>query len=172
MAAHPAGRAVSIAGQVLGYAAFCAVLAYFATRPAWEPLPPGTALVKVSLQHAGQRKEPCRERSAEELAKLAPNMRAATVCPRERAPVAVEIALDGRTIVSEVLPPSGLARDGSSTLYRRVTVPAGEHRVVARLGDAPEPGFGHVGEATVTLPPGAILLIDFDAKANGWSFRS
>jgi hypothetical protein len=172
MGAHPVNRFVSYAGQAVGYTAFCVVLAYFATSPAYEPLPPGTALVKLSLQHAGQRKEPCHERSAEELAKLAPNMRAASVCPRERVPVAVEIELDGRTVVSAVVPPSGLARDGTSTLYRRVSVPAGEHRVVARLGDAPVPGFGHVKDATVSLKPGAILLIDFDAKSGGWVFRS
>jgi len=172
MGAYPVNRVVSYAGQAVGYAAFCAVLAYFAVRPEWHPIPPDTALVKVSLQHAGQRKEACRERTPEELAKLAPNMRAASVCPRERVPVAVEIALDGRTIVSEVLPPSGLARDGSSTFYRRVAVPAGEHRVVAKLGDSPEPGFGHVKEATVTLAPGAILLLDFDAKSGGWVFRT
>ena len=47
---------------------------------------PGEALVKLSFQHAGQRKEACRERSAEELAKLAPNMRAASRLPaRARA---------------------------------------------------------------------------------------
>lgn len=172
MGATPVNRIVSWTGQLIGYAAFCAVLAYFATRPAYEPLPPGTALVKVSLQHAGQRKEACHERTAEELAKLAPNMRAASVCPRERVPVAIEIVLDGRTIVSEAVPPSGFAKDGSSTLYRRIEVPAGEHTVVAKLGDSPVPGFAHVKEATVTLAPGAILLIDFDAKGAGWVFRS
>ena len=34
--------------------------------------------------------------SAEELAKLAPNMRVAQVCPRERSPVAVEVEMDGK----------------------------------------------------------------------------
>jgi hypothetical protein len=171
MSLHPVNRIVSYAGQAVGYAAFCAVLAYFSTSPAYEPLPPGTALVKVSLQHAGQRKEACHERSAEELAKLAPNMRAASVCPRERVPVAISIELDGRPLVDATVAPSGLARDGSSTLYRRVEVPAGDHRVVAKLGDSPAGGFDHVKEATVTLKPGAILLLDFDAKAGGWLFR-
>ena len=168
----PVNRVVSWTGQFIGYAAFCVALAYFATRPIYHPIPPDTALVKVSLQHAGQRKEACRERSAEELAKLAPNMRTASVCPRERVPVAIEISLDGQTIVSESVPPSGLAKDGSSTLYKRVEVPAGEHRVVAKLGDARRVGFGHVKEASIKLVPGAILLIDFDPKSGGWAFRT
>lgn len=172
MGAHPVNKVVSYAGQALGYAAFIAALGYFSTRPPYRHLPPDTALVKVSLQHAGQRKEVCRERSAEELAKLAPNMRVASVCPRERVPVSVQIELDGKTIVDVSVPPSGLAKDLSSTLYRRVNVPAGEHRVVAKLGDTPAGGFNHVKEATVSLEPGAILLLDFDAKEGGWIFRS
>lgn len=172
MNTHPVNRVVSYAGQALGYAAFCAALAYFSTAPVYRHLPPDVALVKLSLQHAGQRKEACHERSAEELAKLAPNMRAASVCPRERVPVTVVIELDGSTIVTATVTPSGLSKDGSSTLYRRVDVPAGRHRVVARLADAPTPGFGYVKETTVDLAPGAILLIDFDAKLGGWVFRS
>ena len=84
----------------------------------------------------------------------------------------VEIELDGTRIVTATVTPSGLSRDGSSTLYRRVDVPAGRHRIVARLADAPTPGFGYVKETTVELAPGAILLIDFDAKLGGWVFKS
>jgi len=165
-------RVAGIAGQLAGYAAFCAALGYFSTSPPYRHLPADAALVKLSLQHAGQRKEPCRERSAEELAKLAPNMRAATVCARERVPLTVVVEIDGATLVDATVPPSGLAKDGSGMLYRRLEVPAGRHRVVAKLGDAPTPGFDHVREATVDLAPGAILLLDFDAKAGGWVFRS
>lgn len=172
MSVHPVNKAVSYAGQALGYTAFCAALAYFSTSPVYRHLPPDGALVKLSLQHAGQRKEPCRERSAEELAKLAPNMRVATVCGRERVPVAVEIALDGKPLVSAVVPPSGLSKDGSSTLYRRANVTAGSHTVVAKLKDAPTGDFNYVKEITIDLKPGAILLLDFDAKAGGWVFRS
>lgn len=172
MGAHPVNKTLSYAGQALGYTAFIAVLAYFSTSPPYRHLPPDTALVKVSLQHAGQRKEACRERSAEELAKLAPNMRLATVCPRERVPVSVKVELDGKTVVDVSVPPSGLSRDGSSTLYYRVNVPAGEHRLVAKLGDTPAGGFNHVKDETVTLKPGAILLLDFDAKEGGWLFRT
>lgn len=165
-------RFASVAGQVAGYAAFIAALGYFSVAPTYRHLPPDTALLKVSLQHAGQRKEACRERSAEELAKLAPNMRAASECPRERAPVRIAVTLDDRTLVEATIPPSGLARDGSSTFYRRVELPSGRHRIVAKLGDAPQPGFQHVREAEVELAPGAILLLDFDAKAGGWVFKT
>ena len=172
MSAPAAGRWMGYALQAACYAAFMAVVGYFSTSPPYVHLPDGQSLVKLSVQHAGQRREECRERTAEELAKLAPNMRVATVCGRERVPVAVEIELDGRSLVSAVVPPSGLSRDGSSTLYRRANVTAGSHKVIAKLKDAPTGDFNYIKEITVDLKPGAILLLDFDAKAGGWVFRT
>lgn len=169
--AGPSNKALSWTLQALCYGAFVAVVGYFATSPPYEHLPAGQALVKVSFQHAGERKEACRERSPEELAKLAPNMRAASVCPRERVPLEVAIDLDGKPLFATTLPPRGLAKDGAATVYHRVAVPAGTHKVVARMRDTPAPGFGHVAERTVDLAPGRVLVIDFDAKEGGWVFR-
>jgi hypothetical protein len=171
MSATPVRPWISYPLQAVCYLAFIAVVGYFATSPAYVHLPPGNALVKLSFQHAGQRKEACHERSAEELAKLAPNMRAAQVCPRERAPVAVEIEMDGKPLFSVVAPPSGLSKDGASTVYRRIAVPAGTHRFVARMKDAADGGFGVVAEQALALAPGRVLVIDFDAKEGGWVFR-
>jgi hypothetical protein len=162
---------VKFALQVLCYAAFMAVVGYFSTSPPYVHLHDDQALVKLSLQHAGQRKLACRDRSAEELAKLAPNMRATTDCPRERAPVAVVIEMDGQPLFEAVAPPSGFARDGVSNIYRRRTVPAGEHRFVARLADTADGSLSKIREHTVILQPGRVLVIDFDAHAGGWSFR-
>jgi len=162
---------VSYPLQALCYGAFIAVVGYFATSPAYVHLPPGEALVKLSLSHAGERREPCHQRTPEELAKLAPNMRAATVCPRERVPVEVEVEIDGRPLFSATALPSGLAKDGTSTVYRRAAVPAGTHRFVARLRDSPAAGFGYVVERTVDLAPGRLLVIDFDRSEGGFVFH-
>jgi hypothetical protein len=164
-------RGLSWSLQAACYAAFFAVVGYFSTSPVYVHLPPGQALVKLSFQHAGQRKEPCRERTPEELAKLAPNMRAAQVCPRERAAVEVELEMDGKPLFSIVAPPRGLSRDGASTVYRRVAVPAGTHRFVARLKDTADGGFGFVGDREIDLAPGRVLVIDFDPREGGWVYR-
>lgn len=171
MSHQPRYKVLSYALQALCYAAFVAVVGYFATSPPYVHLPPGEAVLKLSFQHAGERKEACRERTPEELAKLAPNMRAASVCPRERAPVAVEVDLDGKPLFSVVAPPSGLSKDGASTVYRRVAVPAGTHRVVAKMKDTVGGDFRFVADKTVDLPAGRVLVIDFDAKEGGWVFR-
>jgi hypothetical protein len=171
MSSRHANPWVSYPLQAVCYVAFIAVVGYFSTSPRYDYLPEGQALVKLSFQHAGERKEACRERSPEELAKLAPNMRAATVCPRERASVEVEIEMDGKPLFAVTAPPSGLSRDGASTVYRRIAVPAGSHRVLAKLKDAPTGGYGYVAEKTIDLAPGRVLVIDFDRKEGGWLFR-
>jgi hypothetical protein len=171
MSTPTVNRWLSYPLQAVCYAAFVAVVGYFSTSPPYEALPPGEALVKLSFQHAGQRKAPCHERTAEELAKLAPNMRAAQVCERERAPVAVDVTMDDKPLFSVVAPPAGLSRDGASTVYRRAAVPAGEHRFVARLKDTVDGDYAFVGNRTVDLRPGRILVIDFDSREGGWQFR-
>ena len=171
MTTQPRRKWLGYALQGVCYAAFVAVVGYFSASPAYVHLPAGQALVKLSFQHAGQRKEACHERTPEELAKLAPNMRAASVCPRERVPVEVEVDMDGKRLFAVVAQPSGLSRDGAATVYRRIAVPAGPHKFVARMKDAATGGFGHVGDRAIELASGRVLVIDFDATEGGWVFR-
>ena len=105
--------ALRFVAQAILYAAFVTVIGYFSNSPSYRHLPPDAALLKLSLSHAGARKEACRQRTPEELAKLAPNMRAQSVCPRERAPVVVDVELDGVRVFHVVAPPSGFAKDGA-----------------------------------------------------------
>jgi hypothetical protein len=162
---------VRYAAQAVLYAAFVAFIGYFSNSPAYEHLAPGDALLKVSLTHAGARKQACRERTPEELAKLAPNMRAQSVCPRERVPVIVEVMLDDAPLFRVVAPPSGFSKDGVSTIYRRVPVAAGRHRIGARLADNPAGEFTFAHDATVDLAPGRVVVIDFDPAQGGFVFR-
>jgi hypothetical protein len=157
--------------QAVLYGAFAATLGYFSTAPAFEPLPTGHALIRLSLNHAGQRKVACRTRTAEELAKLAPNMRAAEDCSRERAPVRVKVDLDGRSVADIVAQPAGLSRDGASVAYRRLPVPAGTHRVRVSLADDAAGTFDRVREEEVRLEPGRVLVIDFEPGKGGIILR-
>lgn len=153
------------------YAAFVAFVGYFANAPSYEPVPPDDALVRLSFSHGAQRKQPCRKRTAEELAKLPPNMRAPLDCPRERAPVIVELEMDGRLLYRIVAPPTGLARDGASTVYRRLTVKAGRHDFRVRLSDNAKGEFNYVAERSIDLGAGRALLIDFSVREGGFVFR-
>ena len=164
-------KALRIAAQLLLYVPLMAIIGHFSTAPRFSAVPPGEALLRVSFIHAAQRKQACRERTPEELAKLAPNMRAALDCPRERADVLVEIELDGAVVLRREAKPSGLQRDGNAVVYQRLALPAGRHRIVARLRDRAEGDFNYVTEQTIELAAGRALVIDFNAAQGGFIIR-
>jgi hypothetical protein len=163
-------KALRYAAQLALYVPLMAILGYFSTEPRFAVVAADEALVRVSFIHATQRKEACRERSAEELAKMAPNMRAQLDCPRERSPLLVELELDGKVVMRREVQPSGLRRDGNVAVYERMALPAGRHKIVARLRDRPDGDFNHRAEQTVELRGGGSLLIDFNAARGGFAF--
>jgi hypothetical protein len=152
------------------YAVFAAVIGYFSVAPAYQHLAPGRAVVKLSLSHAGERKQECRTRTPEELAKLAPNMRAQLDCPRERSDVRVELEMDGAVLALVEARPSGVRHDLPATIYRRIEIPSGRHVFRARLADSASGEYRHKGEATVELAPGRVLVVDFVASRGGFLF--
>jgi len=160
-----------IVAQLLLYLPLMALIGYFSTAPRFAVIAADQALLRVSLIHAAERKQECRKRTPEELAKLPPNMRAALDCPRERAPLLVELEIDGVTVFSRSVAPAGFKRDGAASLYHRLPVAAGRHRVVARLRDRADGPFNYVREETLELSPGGMLLIDFVATKGGFDFR-
>lgn len=161
-----------LAAQLVLYVPLMALIGYFSTEPRFSAIGEDQALLRVSFIHAAQRRQDCRQRSAEELAKLAPNMRASLDCPRERADVLVEVELDGALVLRREVRPAGFQRDGNAALYQRLTVPAGRHRIVARLRDRAEGDFNYVKEQAVELDAGHVLIIDFNAAQGGFLFRS
>ena len=68
--------------------------------------------------------------------------------------------------------PSGLSKDGASAVYQRLVVPAREQRVTVRLSDDVRArDAAYQRETTVSLSPGQVLVIDFDAEKGGITFR-
>ena len=158
-------KASEIAGQLALYAAFAAFIGVFASFPVYRHLAADEALVKLSFSHAGQLAHECRRRSPEELAKLPPNMRVALDCPRERSPVTVELALDGRLLAQRIAKPAGLAHDGAATLYERFVIPAGEHDLSVKFNDDRRvAGATYARETRVRLNPGQVLVVDFNPE--------
>ena len=66
------------------------------------------------------------------------------------------------------IPEAEIERLKSEVSVERLVVPAGEHRITVRLSDdvrARDTAYQH--ESTVTLVPGQVLVIDFDAGKGG-----
>lgn len=153
-------------GQALLYALFALLIGVFSSWPPYRHLGADQSLIKLSFSHTGKPVADCKLQSTQELAKLPPNMRAPMRCPRERSAVVVELDIDGAAAYRHTAVPSGLMKDGASSVYHRVQVAAGTHRLAVRLrDDVRSSGFAHVREETVTLAPAQILVIDFDASA-------
>jgi ferredoxin/coenzyme F420-reducing hydrogenase delta subunit len=162
---------VRFAAQLLTLASLAALIGWFSTRPTYAQLGHDAALLKLSFSHAGQPLKPCRRYSPEELAKLPFDQRRATTCERGRWPVYLELDLDGRSVHRGIHQPAGLWNDGPSTVYARFPVPAGRHRLDARLRDSGRAtGFDYSGAATVTLEPGQNFVIDFQGTEGGFRF--
>ncbi len=150
-------------GQLLLYALFAAFIGVFSSWPTYRHLAADKALIKLSFSHTGKPVSDCTTQTPEQLAKLPPNMRAPVRCPRERSPIVVELDVDGTPALRHAAKPSGLSKDGASSVYHRLEVDAGPHRVAVRLqDDVRGTGFAHVHEQTVLLRPAQVLIIDFD----------
>lgn len=161
-------KALNWAGQALLYGGFAIAIGVFSRWPLYHPIDPGMAQIKISFMHQGQRLAECRTYTAEELAKLPPNMRKASVCERERSPVSIAVDLDGKQILNHTSAPSGLSKDGSSTLYKRIDVPAGEHQLSVRFNDDVKvDGHTHVLEQNISLQPAQVLVVDFNPSKGG-----
>lgn len=155
-------------GQGLLYALFALIIGYFSSAPAYRHMAPEMALIKLSFTHHGKLATECLQRTPQQLAQLPPNMRAPLQCQRERSPVTIEVDLDGKLAYRHVAEPAGLSKDGASTVYQRLPLPAGEHRFAVRLkDDVRSSGFDFRREGTVDLKPGQVLVIDFNAEKGG-----
>ena len=159
-------------GQIVAFTLFALGLGYFSNSPSYTYHDPEMALIMVSFSHASERKEECRRFTPEEIAALAPNMRRPMDCKRERVPVYVEVMLDGENLLSKSYNPTGLAKDGSASVYERITVKPGQHQLTAKLRDSNrEEGFDYEGDTSINIKPKELFVIDFRKDLGGFNFK-
>lgn len=158
--------------QIVVYGLFAAFIGYFSAAPLYRHLGPDQGLLRLSVRHAGHIVADCRKRSAEELAKLSPQLRVAQDCPRERSPVHVRVELDGTVLYDESFAPAGLRRDGTSSGYRRQAIPAGDHLLRVQVNDDVRvDGFTYDSHRELKVRPGDIVLIDLGENLQGASIK-
>ena len=163
-------KPAAIIGQIVLYGAFAAFIGYFSTNPIYKQIPDDVALVKLSMSHLGGRE--CRKRTADELAKLPPNMRAPLDCPRGRSDTKIVLELDDKPLYEVIMKPTGLSRDGVGTVFKRFELKAGTYKLAARMNDnLVNPGYNFVKEEQITLKPAQVLVIDFNPDQGGLFFR-
>ncbi len=163
---------LSVLGQITLYGMFALFIGIFSQWPPYQALAPEQAMIKLSFNHHGKPISECHKSTEAELLKLPPNMRAPIHCPRERSPVKVELSIDGVINYQKIALPAGLSKDGASSVYHRLQVPSGTHRILVRLNDdSRKSEFIYSREETVDLKPAQILVIDFDSSKGGITFQ-
>ncbi|MBD3648890.1 MAG: hypothetical protein HUJ31_15895 [Pseudomonadales bacterium] len=149
-------------GQAVFYFVIAGLVAYFADSPSWRLMQPDEAQIKLVVRHSGKLLGECRTLAGEELDNLAPNMRAPTVCPREKSPLYVDMAVDDEVVYEQTVTPSGLHNDGILALYKTFTLDAGATSLRVRVkDDMRADDFSHKLEETVELDPERILVLEF-----------
>ena len=151
-----------LVGQIIAFTLFAIGLGYFSNSPTYTHHDPEMAQIKLSFSHASQHKEECRRLSPEEIAALAPNMRHPMDCPRKRVPVLVEMIVDGNILLRKSYVPTGLAQDGATSAYEKVSVTPGQHNLTIRLRDSNRgEGFDYEDSINISLVPRQQFVIDF-----------
>jgi hypothetical protein len=129
-------------------------------------------MISLSFSYAGERIRECRKLTQEELNKLAPNMRKPEDCPRERLPIRVVFSSNGEALYEAIRRPTGLWKDGSSNVYKRLIVEGENQRLFIGMnqrGESPE--FDFSLEQEVELVPGEHLVVEFDDIQQTFVFR-
>ena len=156
--------------QAVNYTVFMVMVWYFSFSPPYRQLAEEEAVITLAFGHAAKRVSECTVLSQEELEKLAPNMRKPMDCPRERAPVTVELRLNDELAIQDVYQSPGLYQDQSVDVYRNVKVRHGEHRLSVWMNDDVNvQGHTYQFEQTVMLRPAQRLVVTFDANKDGFS---
>lgn len=157
-------------GQAVCYAAFMGLLGYFATDPVYQHVAPGNAMIRVSFTHATSRLVECQRFTPQEIAALPPRERKVfSGCARERAPMRLELLLDGAPLLQDTLSPSGLSRDGSIYVYEKFEVAAGHHELSIRMRDSARPeGFDHEYRTQLELQAGQNIVVDYHPDDGGF----
>jgi hypothetical protein len=162
---------IKIPLQAVAYTAFCIIIYFLSTEPAYHYLESDQAEIKLAFKHASQRVQKCVKRTRKELMKLPPNMRKANDCPRERAIVQVEIILDDKQIAKEEFVPPGLHQDATVFAYSKLPLPVGEHVLFVGMRDsARTEGYDYEIEKHISIKTGQALVVGFDALKNKLTF--
>lgn len=133
------------------------MIAAFSGRPVYSFYPRDAALLVASLQYTAEPRA-CRERGAEELARVPEHMRTPLACTRERRDVVVRLEIDGKERLAKTYRPAGLRSDGPAYVYEKFTVAPGLHDVRLDVREAGGPEKTLRSER-VDVPAGRVVLL-------------
>ena len=120
---------IAVAGIVLGLIAGLSNLPYGRE--------PREALLRLAWRAVGEQVQLCRERSAEELNRLAPHMRQPLDCHARTLPYQLTVHIDGARRLARVVTSVGAQGDRPLYVQEELALPPGEHRLEIRFAPSP-----------------------------------
>lgn len=128
--------------------------------------PAEDGLLRLSWRAVGQRVEECRTLDAAEQASLPRHMRREEICEGRLAPFALDVRLDGATLVDREVRPAGAREDRPTYVFHEQRLAPGTHRlevsfaVVADEAATSAPPLRLA--TTIEVPPRGVVLVTQD----------
>jgi hypothetical protein len=148
--------------QAVLFTVFFVPVVVLTSQPTHQPMQEDMAVLKVAIRHAGKIIGECTPINPTAKTQPGSNMRLAEICPRERSPLQLELKLDGETVYSASIPASGLHNDGVSSMYQRIAIPAGSHRLQLHMNDdVAAEGYTWQLDQQIDLQPAQVMVATF-----------
>lgn len=175
--------------RVGALAAFALTGAIVAASGVPYPPEPDHALLRLSWRARGEPVRECRRLSGEELAQLPIHMRRPEVCEGRILPYRLVVTIDGRTVISETILPSGARQDRPIYVYREMRLPPGRLDLSVRFVQESRSGTRAAAdgsaatssratparlalEAVAEMEAGSVLLVTYDPESRALVMRT
>lgn len=149
-------------------AAVTALVGLFSSWPAYRFNTDDTAQLAVSFKHTTPRLHPCADEElktylADRDGRPRHMQNAKAECgSRERHPLALRIAVDGKLLAQKEINASGWRHDNSIFVLEQHMVGAGRHNVTVEMGEkGAAGGYGYRISREIDFGPRAVMAIDF-----------
>ena len=162
---------VFAATVVVAGTALLAVLSQWPYAPAGET----DAVVRLAWRTRSVRRDKCRTLSAEELAKVPAHMQRSEVCESTVVPYRLQVIIDGREVLDEIVRSAGVRKDRPLFVYHELPVTPEAHDLVVRFTrqtavDAAGAGSDEATparlelERRINLSPLQVALVTYDVE--------
>ena len=135
---------------------------FLTDTPKYEVLKQEETEFKLVIRHSGLLLGECRVLSKEEIANTPPNMRRPTECPRQKAPLKVELKIDDQLYFEQTVVPSGIHDDGVVAMFEKMKIDGGQHQfqleVKHQMNDGEQ---SDMLTRSLEVDPGRIVIAEY-----------
>jgi hypothetical protein len=126
---------MTLPNRIAGLLAAAAVMAalLWASNAPMTAHGSNAAVLRLAWSARPERIEDCRQRSAEELAKLPQHMRQPLACEGTTAEYRLRVRIDGSLVTDRIVHGGGLRRDRRLYVFEEVALPPGEREIDIRF---------------------------------------